>query len=173
MEDQLSQVRAIAERITRSFGLDVFDAQLRRESLGWVLRIFIDRVPTGDNSIEDRVTESVTVDDCQRVSRDVSIILDAEFSFKHPYTLEVSSPGLDRPLRHVSDCARFTGFLARFVLSEAVEGRNFVSGSIKGTEELSEASGNGRTEHIIVDSGRQLHRIPWALVTRARLEIEL
>ena len=91
MEDQLSQVWAIAERVTRSFGLDVFDVQLRRESLGWVLRIFIDREPNGDNNIEDQVTESVTVDDCQRVSRDVNVILDAEFSFKHPYTLEVSS----------------------------------------------------------------------------------
>lgn len=173
MEDQLSQVWAIAERVTRSFGLDVFDVQLRRESLGWVLRIFIDREPNGDNNIEDQVTESVTVDDCQRVSRDVNVILDAEFSFKHPYTLEVSSPGLDRPLRHVSDCDRFTGFLARFVLSEAVEGHNFVSGRIKGTEELPEANGNGHAEHVIVDSGHQLHRIPWALVTRARLEIEL
>ena len=145
----------------------------RHESLGWVLRIFIDRVPTGGRNVEDKVAESVTVDDCQRVSRDVSVVLDAEFAFKHQYTLEVSSPGLDRPLRNVNDCDRFTGFLARFVLSEAVEGQSFVSGRIRGTEKLPEDNGSGRAEHVIVESGRQLHRIPWALVIRARLEIEL
>ena len=156
MEDSLNQARAIADRVTRGFGLDVFDVQLRRESLGWVLRIFIDRVPTGGRNVEDKVAESVT-----------------EFAFKHQYTLEVSSPGLDRPLRNVNDCDRFTGFLARFVLSEAVEGQSFVSGRIRGTEKLPEDNGSGRAEHVIVESGRQLHRIPWALVIRARLEIEL
>jgi len=173
VENRLNQAWTIADRVTRGFGLDVFDVQLRRESLGWVLRIFIDRVPTGDRNVEDKVAESVTVDDCQRVSRDVSVILDAEFAFKHQYTLEVSSPGLERPLRNVRDCERFTGFLARFVLSEAVEGQSFVSGRIRGTAELPEDNGSGRADHVIVDSGRQLHRIPWALVTRARLEIEL
>ena len=169
---RVAQVRSIADRVARDFGLDVFDVQLRRESAGWILRIVIDRRPNpidGHGGVEG---EAVTVGDCQRVSTDVSVVLDAEFDFEHPYTLEVSSPGLDRPLRHLDDCRRFRGRLARFVMAEAVDGRQFICGRIAGVE----PTGAGRAEargRVVVNAGRRVHRIPWALVTRARLEVEL
>jgi len=171
-EGRVAQVRAIAERIARDFGLDVFDVQLRRESVGWLLRIVIDRSPgvTGENG--DAVGESVTLDDCQRVSTDVSVVLDVEFDFEHPYTLEVSSPGLDRPLRHLGDCRRFRGRLARFVTSETVDGQRFICGRIAGVEPGGEES-RDTPGCVVVSVGRRVHRIPWALVTRARLEVEL
>ena len=114
-EDRLHQVRSIAERVARDAGLEIFDVQLRREAIGWVLRIVIDRPPAARDAVP--AAEAVSVADCQRVSRDVSAALDVEFAFEHAYTLEVSSPGLDRPLRGIADCRRFRGRLAQFVTS--------------------------------------------------------
>jgi len=169
---RVAQVWSIAERVARDFGLDVFDVQLRRESVGWLLRIVIDRPPSATGEDCGAASEVITVDDCQRVSTDVSVVLDAEFDFEHSYTLEVSSPGLDRPLRHLGDCRRFRGRLARFVTAEAVDGLQFICGRIAGVEQI----GDGRPEsrgRVVVNAGRRVHRIPWALVTRARLEVEM
>ena len=171
-EGRVAQVRAIAERIARDFGLDVFDVQLRRESVGWLLRIVIDRPPSVTGEHREATGESVTLDDCQRVSTDVSVVLDVEFDFEHPYTLEVSSPGLDRPLRHLGDCRRFRGRLARFVMSEAVDGQQFICGRIAGVEPDDEESEDA-PGRVVVNVGRRVHRIPWAVVTKARLEVEL
>ena len=171
-EGRVGQVWSLADRVARDFGLEVFDVQLRRESMGWLLRIVIDRVPGAPEGAVGTAAEAVSVDDCQRVSTDVSAVLDAEFDFEHPYTLEVSSPGLDRPLRHLGDCRRFRGRLARFVVAQAVDGQQFICGRIAGVEpaggERPQAAGR-----VVVDAGRRIHRIPWALVTRARLEVEM
>ena len=176
-EGRVAQVRSIAERVAGDFGLDVFDVQLRRESAGWLLRIVIDRLPGAAGEAGDAEAEAVTVDDCQRVSTDVSVVLDAEFDFEHPYTLEVSSPGLDRPLRHLDDCRRFRGRLARFVTADAVDGQQFICGRIADVEATGEEPAeDGRPEtggRVVVNAGRRVHRIPWALVTRARLEVEM
>ena len=161
-EDFVLEVRAIAERVAGSFGLEIFDVQLRRESIGWVLRVFIDRPQTDREATTDPTQESVNLDDCRRVSRDLSAVLDADFTFDHAYTLEVSSPGLDRPLRHLNDCRRFVGRLAKIVTRETVDGLNYVAGRITDVAD----------EHVIVDTGHRVHRIPWSAVTRARLEVE-
>lgn len=171
-EGRVAQVRTIAERVARDFGLDVFDVQLRRESVGWLLRIVIDRPPSATGEHGGVADEAVTLDDCQRVSTDVGVVLDVEFDFEHPYTLEVSSPGLDRPLRHLGDCRRFRGRLARFVLSEAVDGQQFICGRIAGVEPDGEQP-RDTPGRVVVNVGRRAHRIPWALVTKARLEVEL
>ena len=171
-EGRVAQVWSIAERVARDFGLDVFDVQLQRESVGWLLRIVIDRPPGATGEDGNATAEAVTLDDCQRVSTDVSVVLDAEFDFKHPYTLEVSSPGLDRPLRHLGDCRRFRGRLARFVTSEAVDGQQFICGRIAGVEPAGGES-PADSARVVVTAEQRVHRIPWALVTRARLEVEL
>lgn len=170
-EGRVAQVWSIAERVAGDFGLDVFDVQLQRESVGWLLRIVIDRPPGAPGDVGDAADEAVTLDDCQRVSTDVSVVLDAEFEFEHPYTLEVSSPGLDRPLRHLADCRRFRGRLARFVTSKAVDGQRFICGRIAGVEPAGGEPPEGA--RVVVAAGRRVHRIPWVLVTRARLEVEL
>src|ERR1700724_3911862 len=90
-------VRAIASRIAAGHGLEIFDVQFRREASGMVLRIRLDR-PGPAATAED----SVRVDDCARVSRDLSAVLDVDDVVPTAYTLEVSSPGLDRPLRHAA-----------------------------------------------------------------------
>ena len=161
-EDLVLEVRVIAERVACGFGLEVFDVQFRRESIGWVLRVFLDGPQADREAATDPTQESVNVDDCQRVSRDLSAVLDADFTFDHAYTLEVSSPGLDRPLRHLNDCRRFAGRLAKIVTHQAVDGLNYVAGRITGVDD----------DHVIVDTGHRVHRIPWSAVSRARLEVE-
>ena len=152
--------------MARGYGLEIFDVQLRRESIGWVLRVIIDR-PAAESvqaagSAGVPSAGSVSVADCQRVSEDLSAILDAEVDFDHRYTLEVSSPGLDRPLRHLADCRRFVGRRARIVTSAAVDGQHALVGRITGVED----------DAVMVDSGTRVYRIAWTVVTRARLEVE-
>ena len=161
-EDLLTEVRAIAERVAGSFGLEIFDVQLRRESIGWVLRVILDRPQTNREAAAAPMRESVKLDDCQRVSRDLSAVLDADVTFDHAYTLEVSSPGLDRPLRHLDDCRRFVGRLAKIVTTQAVDGLCHIAGRITGVED----------DEVIVDAGHRVHRVPWSVVSRARLDVE-
>ena len=94
----LDHIRAIAERVTASRGLEVWDVQSRREVNGHVVRVFIDR--PGPAATPE---ESVSIEDCEQVNREISTILDVEDPLPFTYTLEVSSPGLDRPLRTVDD----------------------------------------------------------------------
>ena len=100
----LDQIRAVAERVAASRGLDIWDIQIRREAGGHVVRVVIDR-PGPSASPE----ESVSIEDCEQVNREMSTILDVEDPLPYAYTLEVSSPGLDRPLRGVNDYRRFAG----------------------------------------------------------------
>ena len=104
----LEQIRAIAERVARSRGLEIWDIQSRRETNGHVVRVFIDR--PGPAATPE---ESVSIEDCEQVNREIGTILDVEDPLPFTYTLEVSSPGLDRPLRDAEDYRRFAGRLPR------------------------------------------------------------
>ena len=77
-KDRLAQARSIADRVAHGFGLEIFDVQLRRESIGWVLRIFIDKVVPSNMTTETSSSEAVMVEDCQRVSPDISAVRAAE-----------------------------------------------------------------------------------------------
>ena len=154
----LDTIRAIAERVAQARGLEVWDIQSRRETTGHVVRVFIDR--PGPAATPD---ESVSVEDCAEVNRELSTILDVEDPLPFAYTLEVSSPGLDRPLRSDGDYKRFAGRLAKIVVSQAVDNQKAFEGRLRGVENdavLLEAS-NGR-----------IHRLPLKLITRGRLEVE-
>ena len=160
----IDRIRAVAERVARSYNLEIFDVQFRRESAGWMLRVYVD-VPYEDvpGAEEPGEGATVTIQDCERVSRDLSAILDVEETIDHRYTLEVSSPGLDRPLRAAADYRRFTGRLAKIVVSEAVDGQKHFEGRLQGLE-------GGAVVVETRPGKRQL--IPLALITRARLEVE-
>ena len=162
----LDRIRAIAERVAHSYRLEIFDVQFRRESPGWVLRILLDLPAVSAAAAParpDLPEAGVSIQDCERVSRDVATILDVEDVIDHPYTLEVSSPGLDRPLRHAGDYQRFTGRLAKIVVSEAVDGQKHFRGRLQGFEQ--------DTVVLATQAGR-VHHIPLGLITRARLEVE-
>ena len=154
----LEQIRAIAERVARSHGLEVWDIVSRRETTGQIVRVFIDR-PGPAATAE----ESVSIEDCEQVSREIGTILDVEDPLPFTYTLEVSSPGLDRPLRGEEDYRRFAGRLAKIVVSEAVDNQKAFEGRLRGIED--------RTVLLEGPKGR-MHRLPLQLITRARLEVE-
>jgi len=157
-ETVVEHVRAIAERVATGYGLEIFDVQFRREAPGMVLRVQLDR-PGPAATAQD----CVSVDDCARVSRDLSAILDVEDVVPTAYTLEVSSPGLDRPLRRDDDYQRFTGRRAKIVMRERVDGQGFFKGRLGGLD--------GDAVLIDADDGRR-HRVPLTVITRANLEVE-
>ncbi len=154
----VEQVRSAAIRVAASFGLEIFDVQFRREAPGMILRVLIDRPGPAA-----RAEESVSVEDCARVSRDLSAVLDVEDVVPTAYTLEVSSPGLDRPLRRPEDYRRFAGRRAKVVMRERVDGQGFFKGRLGGVD--------GAEVVIEADDGRT-HRVPLNLITRANLEVE-
>jgi len=174
----LDGLRAAARRVCGSYGLELFDLQFRRESVGWVLRVVVDRPwhgPPGGAPMPDDTAvvahdaagaDVVGIEDCQRVSQDLSAILDVEDALLElpdvKYTLEVSSPGLDRPLRSETDYVRFQGRLAKIVTTEPIGGQSSFAGRLAGVE-------HGR---VMLIEGRRTHEIPLGLVKRARLDVE-
>jgi ribosome maturation factor RimP len=156
--DVVERVRPVASRVAASYGLDLFDVQYRREGRGMVLRVQVDR-PGAAATAE----ESVSIEDCAAISRDLSAILDVEEIVPVAYTLEVSSPGLDRPLRTGADYARFSGRLAKIVVREAVDGQMFFRGRIGGLE--------GDAVLLDTQDGRR-HAVPIGMIARANLEVE-
>jgi ribosome maturation factor RimP len=162
----LTRVRAAAERVARTYGLDIFDVQLRRESIGTVLRVIIDRP---DRGVPETAEDAVGIEECQRVSRDLSALLDVEedelaaaAALSLNYTLEVSSPGLDRPLRHEADYRRFVGRLAKVVTKSPLEGQSAFSGRIVGVEQGA----------VVLEEGRKRHQVPVAEIKRGQLVVE-
>lgn len=171
--DQLGRLREAAGRVAGSHGLDIFDVQFRRESNGLVLRVMIDRRADAaglEQPAVEGTPDGITVEDCQRVSHDLSALLDVEGDAlgipDDEYTLEVSSPGLDRPLRGEADYRRFAGRLAKMVTREPIGKQSAFAGRITGIER------DGAVLVVLLQEGRRTHRVPLDLVKRANLEVE-
>jgi ribosome maturation factor RimP len=113
----------------------------------------------------------VSVEDCEQVNRELSTILDVEDPLPFAYTLEVSSPGLDRPLREPGDYVRFSGRLAKVVVSEPVDNQKAFEGRLRGVEKGSAGTAQGDVVVLEAPNGR-MHRLPLKLITRGRLEVE-
>ena len=116
MSVDIQQLLSVCEPAAADLGFDLVDLEFQREPQGWVLRVYIDR-------LEPRLGDPVGVDldDCARASGELSAVLDAADPIEVPYSLEVSSPGLDRPLRRERDFQRFTGRLARVRLQDPMD----------------------------------------------------
>src|ERR1051325_8441205 len=113
-------VREIAQRVTASQGLELWDIEFHGGGKSRLLRIFIEK------------PEGVTHEDCANVSREVGTILDVEDAVPGSYTLEVSSPGLDRRLRNAADYERFTGSRIKLQTRELVENQKHFEGRLAG-----------------------------------------
>lgn len=120
MAADLEKVREIAQRVADSSGLELVEVDLRGGGKARMLRIFIDK------------PEGVTHDDCSNFSREVGTIFDVEEAVPGgSYTLEVSSPGLDRKLLKASDYERFTGSLVKLTTIDPVAGNRHFEGRLK------------------------------------------
>lgn len=162
---RLGRVREIAEAVAASLGVEVFDLQHRRETQGWVLRVVIDRPWTDEADAAPEPPEAaISIAECQRFSDEIGTRLDVEELMAHAYTLEVSSPGLDRPLRGLEDYRRFRGRLAKIVVGEPVGGQTYFEGRIAAVE--------GREILVAIGARGRVSRIPVDAVKRAHLEVE-
>lgn len=130
-------------------GMELVEIQFRREGHGWVLRLFIDK------------EEGVTIDDCAAVSREISAYLEVEDLINHAYHLEVSSPGLERPLRKREDFSRFAERLARIKLREPINGQRVLIGTLLGLE----------GETVLLEMDKETVRIDLENIAKARLTL--
>jgi ribosome maturation factor RimP len=117
----VDKIRSVVTGPVEGAGYELVEVEWKREPGGWVVRLFVDR-PEGGFSL----------DDCERISRELSAVLDVADVIPQAYSLEVSSPGLDRPLRTVDHFRRFRGEKAKVRLIAGVDGRRNFSGTIVG-----------------------------------------
>ena len=152
MDDIKGRITGLAESVAREYGVEVFDVEVAGSSRRPLVRIFIDR------------TGGVTLDDCEKFSRAMSAVLDLEDPIPSSYTLEVSSPGMDRPLRRLRDFQANVGRKARMTLSAPREGQTFFVGRIKAVQ--------GDEITLLLDKELEL-RVSFGDIAKARLEIEI
>ena len=115
----VAKIEEYVKNLLVSMGMELVDLQFRNEGHGWILRLFID------------VEGGVSLDHCSVVSREVGHYLDVEDVIEQAYHLEVSSPGLERPLKSLKDFEKFVGSKARIKLHEAVNGEKTFEGIIE------------------------------------------
>ena len=157
MRKEVEELWKLAEPHVEGSGLELVELQWNREPEGWILRLFIDR-PGFDGM--------VTFEDCERVSRDLSTALDVTDAIPHTYRLEVSSPGIDRPLRRLRDFARFAGKKAKIRTTDPVEGRRNFSGVLSG---VTGEEGPQNHAHVVVECDGKSYQVPLAAIARAQL----
>ena len=172
----LEKIRAAAERVARSEGLEVVDVEWKIGKQRF-LRVYIDRVPKAFAAVSDAAgtlnaeapresLANISHADCERVSQQLSVILDVEELIEGPgYILEVSSPGLDRELKKAADFQRFAGRLVKISTTEPVENAKFFEGRLKGL-----ADGKVRMEL----KGRETRvvELPLEMIRKANLVVE-
>ena len=152
MSEAAGEIRKILAPILESMGLSLWDMDFQKQGPKWLLRIYIDREAGG-----------VTLNDCETVSRDLSAVLDVEDVIPHAYTLEVSSPGLDRNLTQPEHFARFAGSMVRIKTYQPIDGQKVFRGKLVGLDE-------GRVK-VELETAAVLE-IPLSNITKASLEVE-
>jgi len=149
-EKIISGIESFVAPLLAEMGLELVEIQFRREGHGWVLRIYID------------TERGVTLDDCAAVSRQVSAYLDVEDLIEYAYNLEVSSPGIERPLTKKNDFERFKGRKARIKLVEPlVEDQRVLTGVLIGL----------RGETVVLEIENEMVSLELANIKRARLSL--
>lgn len=148
--DILNRVHKLAIPILSEAGLELVEIQFRREKRGWVLRVFIDK------------EGGVTLDDCANISREIGRVLDIEDFISVPYILEVSSPGLTRPLKDERDFLRYRGRLIKVKTFSPVEEFRQFKGRLLGITD----------RNIELEVEGRILCIPISNVAKANLEID-
>jgi ribosome maturation factor RimP len=148
IEDRIGE---LARQVAEGQAVEVEGVELLGRGRRTLLRVTIDR------------EGGVTLDDCEAFSKDFGALLDVEDPLGGPYTLEVSSPGLDRPLRKVEDFRKQAGKLARVITRQKVEGQNFFVGRIAAVE----------ADGVRLAVGDEEVKISFDNISRARLEVEI
>jgi len=147
----VEKICEIVRPVVDSFGLVLDGIEYIPHGKRWVLRIYIDK------------EGGATLDDCQKVSVQVGNILDAENIIPHAYLLEVSSPGLDRPLKRLDDYIKYTGRVIRLNTARSYNNKTTFTGRILSVD----------AELIRIETRKnEVVDILFSDITKARLEIE-
>jgi ribosome maturation factor RimP len=186
---QLEKIREAAERVARSEGLEVVDVEWKIGKQRF-LRVYIDRVPVSSGAAESPDANQngaeapspypkISHADCERVSKQLSVILDVEELVPGPgYVLEVSSPGMDRALTKAADYVRFTGRSAKVWTDQPVDEMKFFEGRLAGVVD------DRVPGAVLTDPGAKKIRlelkgkaprtveVPLALIRKAHLVVE-
>jgi ribosome maturation factor RimP len=146
------QLTSLIRRPVEAMGYELVGVQLlNKGNAGLLLRVYIDR------------DSGITLDDCSAVSHQLSGVLDVEDPIRENYALEISSPGIDRPLFELAHFDRFKGQKARVKLALSVNGRRKIEGVLVGTE----------GDDVLLNEAGELHRIAFDQIDTARLMPDL
>lgn len=149
-ENLLQEVRQVVEPILESQGFELVDLEYQRERQGWVLRIYLDR------------EGGVSLEDCAGLSHEVGTILEVKDLIPSSYILEVSSPGLTRPLKKPEDFNKFRNQMVKIKLYEPLEGRRNFKGTLLGLE----------GDRVRVEVEQRVYALPLQRIAKANLEID-
>ncbi len=149
MEEIKNKVLILAKQVAEQHNVDIFDIEILGKGK-LLLRVMLDK------------PEGVSLDDCEHFSRSLGALLDIEDPFEGPYTLEVSSPGLNRPLKKIEDFENNTGKLARIITLEKINNQSFFIGRILKVQD----------NKIVIMTGEKEINIPFDKIKKANLEIE-
>jgi len=150
-EAVIEKVKECLMPLMDEYGLELVDVEFKSSGRRWLLRVFIDK------------RGCVVLSDCENISRELSSILDVEDFIKHPYVLEVSSPGLTRPLKTRQDFVRSIGRMCRIVTSEKIGNKNEFKGEIIGVGE----------DGVEIKGKIDVFTIPIYAIKKANLELDL
>ncbi|MCX7965609.1 MAG: ribosome maturation factor RimP [Syntrophorhabdaceae bacterium] len=147
----INRVKECLMPILDDYGLELVDIEFRSSGKRWLLRVFIDK------------EGGVMLSDCENISRELSSILDVEDFIAHPYTLEVSSPGVTRPLKTINDFKRSIGRLCKIITSQPIGGKREIKGKIVSVKE----------DEIQIKGKIDIFTIPICVIKKANLEFEM
>jgi ribosome maturation factor RimP len=156
MQPHEERIWQLAEPLLASAGMELVHVECLKMKTRWLVRIYMDREEGG-----------VTVDDCALISHQLGDLLDVHDVPPGPYTLEVSSPGLDRPLHRDKDFLKYRGSRINLRLDSKIDGRRHFRGELVDYED----DENGKV--IVVRDAGQIFRIPREAVAKANLEYAL
>ena len=153
-DEILQKVENVTEPILQSLGFRLVEREIVNES-GWILRLYIDWADRSN-------VQAVTIENCVDVTRALSDALDVEEIMTQRYSLEVSSPGINRPLRYAEDFERFKGSQIRLKAKEKINGRENFKGLLEGIQ----------NNEVIVKVDDAQYQIPLAKLGKARIEVD-
>jgi ribosome maturation factor RimP len=149
----LERVWKVVPQVIMPHGYELIEVEYLNEHGRWILRLYIDRA--GETS-----AGGINIDDCEAVSNLVSPLLDAEDLIPHSYNLEVSSPGIPRPIRRAADFERFKGRKVVIKTESNVEGRRNFSGTLRGV----------MGTMVLLEENSHTFEIPIESILKARLK---
>lgn len=147
----LPRLEALARRAAEPVGVEIAWVELKSEGPSCFFRVFIE------------CDSGVGLEDCEQVSQRLGVLLDVEDPIESSYTLEVSTPGLDRPLWTKRDYQRFAGRLARIMTRERIQERNRFRGRIAGVVD----------DDVLLEDSADKWRIPFSFIESGKLEVEM